>query len=399
MMFLSGLIGCATLVGPPVTVRDMRFFEHGEHEPPSRKYQTQFEASKTRYIEVELKLEYSPPGRYVELPMACLYANPAGQPMGEQQWTLRLEPTSVATYTGTTLGWSKPGKWPPGTYHVECRAQGRLIAKRAFDVVTTVASRPAPPRESPPPAKPPGPPSAPPLDLPVTTTPRPSQPRLALVIGNTKYPNSPLRNPANDARAIADLLRQLDFTVSLWLDADQRTMERAVEDFTNRVPPGSMGLFYFSGHGVQIEGSNYLIPIGGVFHEPSDLRYRAVPADWVLARMDDAGMDMKVLILDACRDNPFGQKGTRTLRRGLAIMEAPKGSLIAYATSPGKTALDGEGPHSPYTTQLLRQLPVPGRIMESMFKAVREAVQRETNDQQTPWETSSVTGDFYFAGR
>lgn len=227
----------------------------------------------------------------------------------------------------------------------------------------------------------------------------PSQPRLALVIGNSRYPDKPLRNPVNDARAVAALLEQFDFTVTLQLNADRRTMERAINDFTSRVPQGSVGLIYFSGHGVQVDGANYLIPAGGVFHEPSDLKYHAVSADWVLGRMDDAEMDMKILILDACRDNPFGRSGTRSLRNGLAVMEAPKGSLIAYATSPGKTALDGAGSHSPYTAQLLRQIPVPGRPIELMFKAVREEVQRQTNDQQTPWEASSVTGDFYFAGR
>jgi uncharacterized caspase-like protein len=226
-----------------------------------------------------------------------------------------------------------------------------------------------------------------------------SQPRLALVIGNTKYPDSPLRNPANDATDMAALLRQLGFTVRLLLDADQRTIERAIQDFTSHVPRGSVGLFYFSGHGVQIDGLNYLIPIGGVFHEPSDVKYRAVSADWVLARMDDAGVDVKVLILDACRDNPFGRSWTRTLSRGLATMDTPKGSLVAYATSPGRTAWDGANRNSPYTAQLLRQIPVPGRPVELMFKAVRVGVQRETNGQQTPWEASSLTGEFSFAER
>jgi uncharacterized caspase-like protein len=198
---------------------------------------------------------------------------------------------------------------------------------------------------------------------------------------------------------MAALLRSLGFIVRLLLDADQRTIERAIQDFTTRVPQDSVGLFYFSGHGVQIDGLNYLIPIGGVFLEPSDVKYRAVPADWVLARMDDAGMDVKILILDACRDNPFGRSWTRALSRGLATMDTPKGSLIAYATSPGKTALDGAGRNSPYTRHLLRHIPVPGRPMEPMFKAVRVEVQRETKGQQTPWEASSLTGEFYFVER
>src|SRR5262245_48219643 len=115
------------------------------------------------------------------------------------------------------------------------------------------------------------------------------------------------------------LLRQHDFNVTLRLDANQHTMERAIQDFTRHVPRGSVGLFYFSGYGVQVDGYNYLLPIDGLFQEPSDAKYRAVSADWVLERMDDAGMDIKILILDACRDNPFGRSGTRTLRNRAKI--------------------------------------------------------------------------------
>jgi uncharacterized caspase-like protein len=246
------------------------------------------------------------------------------------------------------------------------------------------------------PATPPAPHTSPPSAGAVVST---AQRRLALVIGNTKYPDSPLRNPANDATDIAALLRSLGFTVRLLLDADQQTIERAIQDFTTHVPRDSVGLFYFSGHGVQIDGLNYLLPIGGVFREPSDVKYRAVPADWVLARMDDAGMDTKILILDACRNNPFGRSWTRTLSRGLGTMDTPNGSLIAYAAGPGKTALDGMGRNSPYTMHLLRHIPMPGWPMEPMFKAVRVEVQRETQGQQTPWEASSLTKEFYFVER
>ena len=491
LILLSGLTGCATLIGPPATLRDIRFFEQGPREGPSRQYQTQFDASRARYIAVELKLEYPASDRVVELPMTCRYVNAEGQTVGEPRWTHRVEPTWTGSSTVGVLGWPKPGSWAPGTYHVDCRAEGRLIAKGAFEVVRQAASRPAPAPESQPPSRPaptreskapsnrapapesqppsrpapareskapsnpapapesqppsrpalareskapsnpaPAPESQPPsrpalareskapsnpapapessnptTPLPSSAPPAagptlpPSQPRLALVIGNTKYPDSPLRNPINDATEMATLLRQHDFDVTLQLNANQHTMERAIQDFTRHVPRGSVGLFYFSGHGVQVDGNNYLLPIDGVFHEPSDAKYRAVSADWVLERMDDAGMDMKILILDACRDNPFSRSGTRSLRRGLTMMNTPKGSLIAYATSPGQTALDGAGRHSPYTTQLLRQIPVPRRPMELMFKAVRDGVQRDTQGQQTPWEASSMTGEFYFAGQ
>jgi len=221
--------------------------------------------------------------------------------------------------------------------------------------------------------------------------------RRALIIGNAAYPTAPLRNPINDATDMADTLRRFGFEVTLLRDADKPTMERAVEDFTTGVPRRSVGLFFFSGHGTQIDGHNYLIPIGAALGEPSDVKYRAVAADWILARMDDTGMEVKLLILDACRNNPSGRSWTRALNRGLVTMDAPKGSLIAYSTSPGKTAEDGTGRNSPYTTHLLREIPQPRRPIELMFKAVRVGVQEETKGQQTPWEASSLTGEFVFA--
>src|SRR5262249_32249268 len=151
----------------------------------------------------------------------------------------------------------------------------------------------------------------------------------------------------NDATDIAALLRHLGFATTLLLNADQPTMERAVDLFTQGAPSGSVGLFFFAGHGLQIEERNYLVPLGAHLTAPSDVKYRAVDANWVLSRMDDSGMDVKLLILDACRDNPFGRSWTRALSRGLAVIEAPKGSLIVYATSPGKTARDGRGRNSP----------------------------------------------------
>jgi uncharacterized caspase-like protein len=196
---------------------------------------------------------------------------------------------------------------------------------------------------------------------------------------------------------MADILRRLGFEVALLRDADKHTMEQAIEHFTKGVPRGSTGLFFFSGHGAQIDGLNYLIPIGARLHEYIDVKYRAVAADWILGRMDETGMEVKLLILDACRNNPFGRSWTRALDRGLAVMDTPKGSLIAYATSPKKTAADGTGRNSPYTARLLREVPIPGRPIELVFKAVRVGVQQATQGEQTPWEASSLTGEFYFA--
>jgi TPR repeat protein len=221
--------------------------------------------------------------------------------------------------------------------------------------------------------------------------------RRALVIGNSVYPDTPLANPVNDATDMAALLRRLRFDVTLHRDADKPTMEKAINLFTSGARRGSAGLFFFAGHGVQIDGVNYLVPIGARFSAASDVKYHAVAADWVLARMDESGMDVKLLLLDACRDNPLGRSFTRALSRGLGVMETPQGALIAYATSPGKTASDGQGRNSPFTVQLLQALVVPGRDIEVALKAVRAGVQQTTKGQQIPWVASSMTGDFYIA--
>ena len=229
------------------------------------------------------------------------------------------------------------------------------------------------------------------------STPNQGQHRRALVIGNAAYPTKPLTNTVNDASDLATLLRRLGFDVTLHRDADKPTMEQAIDLFTQEAPRGSAGLFFFAGHGVQIDGVNYLGPIGAQFSTASDVKYRAVAADWVLARMDESGMEVKLLLLDACRDNPLGRSWTRGLSQGLAVMETPKGALMAYATSPGKTASDGTGRNSPFTVQLLRELGVPGRDIEVALKVVRAGVQQITHGQQTPWVASSMTGDFYVA--
>ena len=258
------------------------------------------------------------------------------------------------------------------------------------------ASAPA----APPPVSPHGIPTAavvlpPPSGAPSTST--PPRPRRALVMGNAAYAEAPLRNPLNDAQALADLLRRLGVEVLLYQNADKPTMEQAVDRFTRGVPRGSAGLFFFSGHGVQIDGINYLVPIGARLEAASDVKYHAVAADWVLARMDESGMDVKLLFLDACRNNPLGRGWTRALSRGLAVMETSQGALIAYATSPGKTASDGTGRNSPFTAQLLRELGTPGRDIEVALKAVRAGVQQLTKGEQIPWVASSMTGNFSLA--
>lgn len=220
---------------------------------------------------------------------------------------------------------------------------------------------------------------------------------LALVIGNADYRTSPLKNPVNDAFDMAQTLRTLGFEVIHKEDADQRAIENAISEFGRQLrKQGGVGLFYFAGHGIQVNGRNYLIPIDAEIETESDVRFEAVDAGRVLGKMEDAGNDLNIVILDACRDNPFA-RSFRTSSKGLARMDAPKGSLIAYATAPGSVAADGEGRNGIYTKYLLKHMTTPGLKVEEVLKQVRVDVINETKEKQIPWESSSLTGEFYFA--
>lgn len=223
--------------------------------------------------------------------------------------------------------------------------------------------------------------------------------RLALVIGNSAYGKfGNLANSANDARLMAGTLEQAGFEVSLLTDARQDQMKRAIADFGRALRaagPEAAGLFYFAGHGVQSRGQNFLIPITADLRDEADLDLLAVEANWVLRQMESAGNATNIVILDACRNNPFA-RSFRSAERGLARMSAPTGSFIAYATAPGDVAYDGEGRNSPYTTALARNMLTPNLAIEQLFKRVRVDVLRETGELQTPWDSSSLIGDFYF---
>ena len=223
------------------------------------------------------------------------------------------------------------------------------------------------------------------------------QRRIALVIGNSAYKFiGKLRNPVNDATDMAAALRSLGFEVTLLKDVDLRQMEDAIDAFNRKLRQGGVGLFYFAGHGVQVEGENYLIPLlKARISREQDVRYDALPVGKVLGAMEDAGNEINVVILDACRDNPFARQW-RSSRRGLAPVQSAKGTLIAYATEPGGVSNDGEGENGTYTSHLLRHIKTPDLDVEIMFKRVRAAVLQETNDQQTPWESSSLVGSFSF---
>ena len=224
--------------------------------------------------------------------------------------------------------------------------------------------------------------------------------RVALVVGNGGYDpnNAPeLPNPVNDARLMATSLESSGFEVRLVTDADQAAMKAAIKAFGKQLMQAggdAVGLFYFAGHGIEDEGHNYLIPLGAEIESEVDFHTDAVLMDWVLARMERAGNRLNVVILDACRNNPF--EGKRGASQGLAQMNAPSGTLIAYAAAPKQLADDGEGENSPYTAALAEALVVPGLKIEDVFKRVRVAVEEATNGKQTPWENSSLRGDFYF---
>ena len=224
-------------------------------------------------------------------------------------------------------------------------------------------------------------------------------PRVALVVGNGAYHRiSPLQNPVNDAELMAGTLRGLGFDVSIATDATQQEFKSAIRDFGKRLRKAgsdAVGLFFYAGHGVQSGEHNYLVPLDAPIEEEADLEFEAVPARWVLSRMEAAGNALNVVILDACRNNPF-KSGFRSGLRGLTRMPAPTGSLIAYSAGPGQAAEDGDGRNSPYTLALAEALEVPGLKVEEVFKRVRNTVLKRVGVQQTPWEESSLRGDFYF---
>ena len=219
--------------------------------------------------------------------------------------------------------------------------------------------------------------------------------RLALVIGNGSYSEARLRNPLNDARAMEQSLRDVGFEVVKREDLTKRAMEEEIRAFGKRLKRGGVGLFYFAGHGVQINGANYLLPIDSTIEKEQDVEHEAVNAGRVISEMEYAENRLNIVILDACRNNPL-TRSFRSAVHGLAAMNAPSGTLIAYATAPGKVAHDGEGDHGLYTQELLQQMRLPGVKLEDLFKSVRVAVKTKSQGKQLPWETSALEGDFFF---
>lgn len=231
------------------------------------------------------------------------------------------------------------------------------------------------------------------LDTPAT------EKRVALVIGNSAYEAGPLRNPVNDARDVAGALEALGFEIvnkDKMFDLSRNDMRRAIRSFGEKLRGGGgVGLFYYAGHGMQVKGVNYLIPVDARLETEEEVEYEAVDAGFVLAQMEAARNSANILILDACRNNPFA-RSFRSADKGLAQMTAPSGTIIAYATAPGSVAADGSGRNGLYTQELLKNMRTGGLSIEEVFKRVRISVRGATDGKQTPWEASSLTGDFYF---
>jgi uncharacterized caspase-like protein len=223
--------------------------------------------------------------------------------------------------------------------------------------------------------------------------------RVALVIGNSNYENiQSLANPENDAQLMADTLTEAGFEVRKLIDADYREMKKELLEFGRilRNSDVEAGLIYYAGHGVQVRGENYLIPINATLADEDEVDLEGINVNDFLRVMNSSNSPVNIVVLDACRNNPF--KGAfRSATRGLAPVDAPMGTLIAYATSPGQVALDGVTDNSPYTAALSRAIvDSAGEPIESVFKQARRNVLQETDDKQVPWEVSSITGDFYF---
>ena len=227
--------------------------------------------------------------------------------------------------------------------------------------------------------------------------------KVALVIGNGAYAHvAPLPNPANDARLMAESLKAIGFELvggrALTDVATKDELDKAVRTFGEMIRGGGVGVFFYAGHGVQVDGKNYLIPVGADVTSRAQIKYELVDADFVLDEMNESSTKVNLVILDACRNNPFAGRGLRAVTPGLATVLAPKGTLIAYSTAPGKTASDGSGKNSPFTTALARQLRTPGQRIEDVFINVGVEVEQATGGAQSPWQSNSLRGVFCLAG-
>jgi hypothetical protein len=227
-----------------------------------------------------------------------------------------------------------------------------------------------------------------------------AEPRIALVVGNSNYGKEigSLPNPVNDAKLVASALAQTGFQVVTVTDVDWKKMKRAIQEFGDKLSaagPSATALFFYAGHGVQVQGINYLVPVDAHIGKEADVKSETVSADDVLEQMEFAGTRVNIVILDACRNNPVG-RSVRSVTRGLAPMDSVRGTFIAYSTSPGSVAADGDGKNSPYSAALAKTIVQPGVGIEEAFRDVRGLVMAATEEKQVPWDSSSLTAPFFF---
>ena len=234
--------------------------------------------------------------------------------------------------------------------------------------------------------------------------------RLALVIGNSSYRTAPLRNPINDAQAVASALKDLGFQVMLRENTSQRELLDSMREFSRRAAKSQVRLLFYAGHGVQIKGRNYLMPVDADVQTEDEIVAKGADITELLDRLGTIPDGVNLVVLDACRNNPFlpspaqladarrlRTRGLGPQAAGLAPLQAPSGTLIAFSTAPGSVAIDNpQQQNSVYTKHLLANLRMPGMPIERMFKRVRVEVAQETQQQQVPWETSSLMGEFCF---
>ena len=218
--------------------------------------------------------------------------------------------------------------------------------------------------------------------------------RLALAIGNNAYRDHPLQNAVNDAQAVRAALADVGFDVDLKLNTGMAQLEQAASEFAARVRPGDVAVFYYSGHGMQVGDQNYLIPVDFEARTAVDAKYKSYAASRIQENLEAAGVAIEIIILDACRDNPY--RGLRSGSGGLAAMQAGKGTYIAFATGPGRTADDNaSGRNGLFTGALVEALRQPGLTLDQVFNRVRARV-AAARPEQVPWSSSNVLGEFYF---
>ena len=224
--------------------------------------------------------------------------------------------------------------------------------------------------------------------------------RVALVIGNGSYANAtPLANPTRDAKQVAELLTAAGFEVTSGSDLDHDSMIQVIQDFAGKIAkrgPDTVAFVYYAGHGLQVAGDNFLVPVDARISKEADVEPSTIRLVDIMATLEAVPSRMRIVVLDACRNDPF--EALKDDSRGLAIVDAPNGSIVAYSTAPGTQAYDGTGNNSPYTAAFLRLARQPNVPIEQFFKKVRLLVNDATDGRQTPWESSSLTGDFYFFG-